>query len=1161
MIEESKVSETELVEQHAEVDVSTETFIVSSKEETQELTEESKVEVPEPTKAQIDVSAETFIVSTQQEVQELTEESKVETEELISETKIEASETVQEIKESIEELKVDVQESSEDLKIDSELTESVQVALTESTESVKVEVQELAEEVEFKVEALAEEVKEMQELNQKVKAEMLESIDEIKMEVEQESESQDLLTEPLESEVPDLEMVQPSELEIQAPLQSLPLESPIELKQDIPPTPISETEDISIEPGKIMIESASYDEDKQEMQEFIEQVKINVQASSDQIGTEIQDTKDAIQDVKDYIGAIKANDIEIREYSPPVTVQIQESQGGDIKIVEHKVMEVEEVEETPEQVETFVESVDIPVETVQQELEKVIEPPLNIEVIDSLESTEPVKAVHFQDDLIEVKEAFEEQSIISEPKVQEHEPILVQQDVQMKFEQVSTASMQIDKEQTIPVDSIATTTIVTEEVIPEQEPMTFSTVEKVSAVIQEKEVTFEIPADNEKPLKEVTEELDEEVQTEIAEFLDDLVKEDSTTEVQKKEDEQVKSDLMKGDEDIDELFVLMMPPGQGSFDVKDHDETEFDENNAPRHSDDNTTTEVSVDEPLVGPALSMGFLVKQLDEKYAGAKEVEATPEIIVAPDPQPTSDAVQQSELMSSSMLKELTEDEQEDSGFEVRTKENKSMDESTGEPSLDLLQSDKTDSLFQSSTLNESAQTLSEHTLEAELPSDYDTTVQQDEVTLQLEQPKEEPSEPVEEEPELKATKGLKDSVHVTTLSPSKVISQEKQENVELIPNLNWDLKDKDELIPAKAEPTSASVDVQGLNQEQVAIASSSTSDSTSNTGTTSDGRTTSSSQEESSVPSSRMSERSGTQSSIELRTSSRSSAGLVESGLTSTTPSSSGAGSKASSVPPSGMSGISETSSSPQCSSSPYDEESRSTKARTTSGSSQETSSKKVTMTDSAQEYPLYDDDKSPTAQLRSSGECSPHSLPSSPRHLRRTVSNGVKKLTSEIFATDNDLSRSLEIVYSEPSSDERRKLSERYRHTSSSSGASNGSVNNEQKKVEKRKASVTQIRKTPDEDLARDSTTPCSGPESSTTTTTTDQEMKLQHSSEPLEKSSKSQDTSPIREKKTASPTKIQTPAPTSGSVQISSEDFTPMLQVECKTPECKTQTQG
>ena len=253
---------------------------------------------------------------------------------------------------------------------------------------------------------------------------------------------------------------------------------------------------------------------------------------------------------------------------------------------------------------------------------------------------------------IEIKEAFEEQSIISEPKVQEHEqPILVQQDVQMKFEQVATASMQIDKEQTIPVDSISTTTtIVTEEVISlseEPETMTFSTVEKVSAIIQEKEVTFEIP--DEKSLQEVTEEIDDEVQTEIAEFLDDLVKENSSAvEVQKEDsetNEQVKSELMKDEDDIDELFVLMMPPGQGSFDVKDHDDTEFDEKNAPRHSDDTTTTEISVDEPsvepedLVGHALSMGFLVKQLDAKYAGSKDVEATPEIIVAQDPQPTSD------------------------------------------------------------------------------------------------------------------------------------------------------------------------------------------------------------------------------------------------------------------------------------------------------------------------------------------------------------------------------------------------------------------------------------------------------------------------------------------------------------------------------------------
>ena len=47
-------------------------------------------------------------------------------------------------------------------------------------------------------------------------------------------------------------------------------------------------------------------------------------------------------------------------------------------------------------------------------------------------------------------------------------------------------------------------------------------------------------------------------------------------------------------------------------------------------------------------------------------------------------------------------------------------------------------------------------------------------------------------------------------------------------------------------------------------------------------------------------------------------------------------------------------------------------------------------------------------------------------------------------------------------------------------------------------------------------------------------------------------------SPIKEKKTASPTKIQAPAPASGAIKkkTCSEEFSPMLQVECKTPECK-----
>ena len=692
------------------------------------------------------------------------------------------------------------------------------------------------------------------------------------------------------------------------------------------------------------------------------------------------------------------------------------------------------------------------------------------------------------------------------------------------------------------------------------------------------------------------------------------------------------SELMKS-EDIDELFVLMMPPGQSSFDVKDHDETEFDEKNAPRHADEPSE---AGKEKLALPAVQMASVVKYFEEKYSEAKEEEkkVQDEMIAKLD---------ESEVINTSIIKELAEEEQEESGFEITSKEIKSLDESTtGEQSLDLLQSDKTDSLFQSNTMNDSAQTLSEHTLEAELPSDYDTVADitvnaTDDQTLQLEiahvpeiefeaiekSPKEaeakieiteteikveiteevktqEVSEVKIEEQEIseikvealeaksddveqvlevkeevieksevseakseaevesKPTKMLKDSVHVTSLSPSKVATpKEKDEKVELIPNLSWDLKAKDQVVPPK-EPTSVTLDIQGsLSQEQLG--------STPSTEVSSEPRTGSSHDDQSvpSVPSSRMSERSGTQSSIELRTSSRSSHSTGPDIHLPTTSSSKSSGHHSAEEK---MSGISETtSSSPYqvvSSSSPYTEEttedSRPEVSSATSGSESQ-SKKQVTVTDSAMEYPPQEfDTKSPTAQLRSSGDISPQSLPSSPRHLRRTVSNGVKKITSEMFSTDNDLSRSLEIVYSEPSTDERRKLSERYRHTSSSSGASSGSVHNEQNKMEKRKVSVTQIRKTPDELATGESAS--SGQESegvksgeATTTTTSDGEMLLQHSSEPLESK-----TSPIKEKKYASPTKICTPAPPTAAVQekICSEEFSPMLQVECKTPECK-----
>ena len=495
------------------------------------------------------------------------------------------------------------------------------------------------------------------------------------------------------------------------------------------------------------------------------------------------------------------------------------------------------------------------------------------------------------------------------------------------------------------------------------------------------------------------------------------------------------------------------------------------------------------------------------------------------------------------------LEEEQDQESGFEVtnRSQVKSSLDESTcGEQSLDLLQSDKTDSLFQSSTLNESAQTLSEHTLEAELPSDYDTVADTtvnapDEVTLQLED-----QEDITEEAFQPETAKLKDSVTVTQFSPSKVASpHQKDETVEIIPSLNWDLTDKDqEIIPPKSKAVVV-VDVKGLTRDQAPTASESGSTST-------DGRATSSSQEGSSIPSSRMSERSGTQSSIEYGSSSRSSHPITESSATHSSRS-----------PPSVGLEIEEEDV-VQTSSSPYsshvtDQES----ARSTSSKSSDTESKskkQVVLSDSTKEYSEEStkDSKSPTAHLKSSGEISPHSLPSSPRRLRRTTSNGVKKLvTSEIFSTDNDLSRSLEIVYSEPTSDERRKLSERYRHASSSSGASNGSVNAEQSKMEKRKASFTPIRKSSDEAdcLIETATAEESVSPYATTgyTTSTSEDMKLQHAT--LDDKSDNEK-SPIKEKKTASPTKILAPTTAQENIQISSDVISPMLDVECSTPERK-----
>merc|ERR1712088_390508 len=107
------------------------------------------------------------------------------------------------------------------------------------------------------------------------------------------------------------------------------------------------------------------------------------------------------------------------------------------------------------------------------------------------------------------------------------------------------------------------------------------------------------------------------------------------------------------------------------------------------------------------------------------------------------------------------------------------------------------------------------------------------------------------------------------------------------------------------------------------------------------------------------------------------------------------------------------------------------------------------------------------------------------------------------------------------------------------------------------MEKRKASFTPIRKSSDEAdcLIETATAEESVSPYATTgyTTSTSEDMKLQHAT--LDDKSDNEK-SPIKEKKTASPTKILAPTTAQENIQISSDVISPMLDVECSTPERK-----
>jgi hypothetical protein len=417
---------------------------------------------------------------------------------------------------------------------------------------------------------------------------------------------------------------------------------------------------------------------------------------------------------------------------------------------------------------------------------------------------------------------------------------------------------------------------------------------------------------------------------------------------------------------------------------------------------------------------------------------------------------------------------------------------------------------------------------------------------------------------------------------------------ETVELTPILSWELETGADKFEELEDKDIKQIEISGMSMRQL--------EPESPRGSTD---SPSSSPPNASRCSSYMTERSGTQSSIEVRSSSKSShhtsssraSSYLDSEEKSETKSSisiqerstsnTSSSLRSGSSPPKSSRCTDESSLYSHISTSHDSEDKKETKERTSS----ESSGKHVKLSDlspdvaprsvsEVEERPGTETSsspprKSPVSQLQQDAlSGSAHSLPSSPRKLQRTHSSGVKKLTSELFSTESDICRSLELVYVEPGENSRRKLSERYRH-SSSSGNSDGSIAHEVAgqespasagKLEKRKPSVTRIRKS--SDVSKES----SGPSSLVTTdpeqdqierskTSSSEPYDLQHKTETMTGDScitKSPTSSPppsSSDKKVPSPTKIRPPFQSTASLkeQISEEIISPVLEVECHTP--------
>jgi len=167
----------------------------------------------------------------------------------------------------------------------------------------------------------------------------------------------------------------------------------------------------------------------------------------------------------------------------------------------------------------------------------------------------------------------------------------------------------------------------------------------------------------------------------------------------------------------------------------------------------------------------------------------------------------------------------------------------------------------------------------------------------------------------------------------------------------------------------------------------------------------------------------------------------------------------------------------------------------------------------------------------------------SLPSSPLKVKTSV----RKLTSESFSSDNDISRSLEIVYVQPEADPKEEMKAQYRASPSSPGLS-------EEKTEKRKASFTQLKRPVSqepgvellekENLSESDLPSISSPDQYDMPKTKSADFTPYVS-----------DFEPPTFKKLPSPTKILTPVVTSSPVhqQLAEETFSPIFEILSKTP--------